>query len=149
MLSFRTVLSAQHRIESAVEEASPSLSRVGRWMSSHPIRTLSHSAEEIALLTGTSVAAVNRFARAAGFEGFTHLKTQLGDELQSNVAPLRKLAAARPKAAGHTARKSAPSIDADALEHAIAAPEIARVAGRLLKSRQVLVLGFGTSGYLA
>src|SRR5499427_8672007 len=99
---------AQDRIESAVAETSPSLSRVGRWMSSHPIRTLSHSAEEIALLTGTSVAAVNRFARAAGFEGFTHLKTQLGDELQSNVAPLRKLAAARPKAAGHTARKSAP-----------------------------------------
>jgi DNA-binding MurR/RpiR family transcriptional regulator len=118
-------------------------------MSSHPIRTLSHSAEDIASLTGTSVAAVNRFARAAGFEGFTHLKTQLGDELQSNVAPLRKLAGARPKSAASAARKSAPSIDAEALERAIAAPEIGRVAGRLLKSRQVLVLGFGTSGYLA
>src|SRR5215813_10232476 len=82
---------AQDRIDSAVEDASPSLSRVGRWMSAHPIRTLSHSAEEIAGLTGTSVAAVNRFARAAGFDGFTHLEASLGEELQSAVAPIRKL----------------------------------------------------------
>src|SRR5215467_7839127 len=92
---------AQDRIESAMADASPSLSRVGRWMSTHPIRTLSHSAEEIAGLTGTSVAAINRFARAAGFDGFTHLKSELGEELQSTIAPLRKLsgtaATARPK----------------------------------------------------
>src|SRR5215813_6995462 len=98
MLSFRSVQSAQGRIESAVEDASPSLSRVGRWMSSHPIRTLSHSAEEIAALTGTSVAAINRFSRAAGFEGFAHLKTVLGEELQSTVEPLRKLGASQPSA---------------------------------------------------
>src|ERR1700758_4329914 len=88
-LSF--VLRAKDRIESAVADTSPSLSRVGRWMSNHPIRTLSHSAEEIASLTGTSIAAINRFARAAGFDGFTHLKTVLGEELQSTVEPLRKL----------------------------------------------------------
>src|SRR5215472_13407465 len=86
---------AQDRIESAVADASPSLSRVGRWMSTHPIRTLSHSAEEIAGLTGTSVAAINRFARAAGFEGFTHLKAVLGEELHSTVEPLRKLGRAK------------------------------------------------------
>src|SRR5215468_11308369 len=91
---------AQDRIESAVADASPSLSRVGRWMSMHPIRTLSHSAEEIASFTGTSVAAINRFARAAGFEGFTNLKTVLGEELQSAVEPLRKLGP--PKAKGRS-----------------------------------------------
>src|SRR5215472_15613151 len=115
---------AQDRIESAVAETSPSLSRVGRWMSTHPIRTLSHSAEEIAALTGTSVAAVNRFARAAGFDGFTHLKAALGEELQSTVAPLGKMrrSAARPRPG------APPAI----------APAVQRAAGRLLKARQVL-----------
>ena len=45
------VLLAQDRIEAAAADASPSLSRVGRWMSTHPIRTLSHSADEIASLS--------------------------------------------------------------------------------------------------
>src|SRR5215475_3460029 len=126
MLSFRTVLSAQHRIESAVEDASPSLSRVGRWMSAHPIRTLSHSAEEIATLTGTSVAAINRFARAAGFEGFTDLKAALGEELQSTVDPLRKLARTKGKA-GARSSKSTPSVlDSDALQRATTVPNIQR-----------------------
>src|SRR5215471_13178713 len=105
---------AQDRIESAVAEASPSLSRVGRWMSTHPIRTLSHSAEEIASLTGTSVAAINRFARAAGFEGFSDLKAVLGEELQSAVEPLRKLAP--PKAPARKGRARAPVVDAEALQ---------------------------------
>src|SRR5215471_13055404 len=110
---------AQDRIESAVAEASPSLSRVGRWMSTHPIRTLSHSAEEIASLTGTSVAAINRFARAAGFDGFTDLKAVLGEELQSAVAPLSKLAPARARARSKKAKAVAPAVDAEALQRAI------------------------------
>jgi DNA-binding MurR/RpiR family transcriptional regulator len=140
---------AQDRIESAVAETSPSLSRVGRWMSTHPIRTLSHSAEDIAALTGTSVAAINRFARAAGFEGFTDLKAVLGDELQSAVEPLHKLRPAKAKARSARAGPKAPVIDAEKLQRAIAGPQIQRVAGRLLKARQALLLGLGTSSYLA
>jgi DNA-binding MurR/RpiR family transcriptional regulator len=137
---------AQDRIEAAVEEASPSLGRVGRWMSAHPIRTLSHSAEEIASVTGTSVAAVNRFARAAGFEGFTHLKAALGEELQSTVAPLGKL---RPPKTRAAKAKAPAAIDPEGLKRALAASGIQRAAGRLLKARQVLLLGLGTSTYLA
>jgi DNA-binding MurR/RpiR family transcriptional regulator len=143
------MLLAQDRIEAATADASPSLSRVGRWMSTHPIRTLSHSADEIASLTGTSVAAVNRFARAAGFDGFGHLKAELGEELHSTVEPLRKLRSARAKARWPRTGDGTPVIDAEALQHAVTVPEIERVAGRLLKARQVLVLGLGTSSCLA
>lgn len=115
----------------------------------HPIRTLSHSADEIASLTGTSVAAINRFSRAAGFEGFAHLKTVLGEELQSTVAPLRKLATPKSKTRAAKIWARTPLIDVEALERATTSPQIQRVAGRLLKARQVLVLGLGTSGYLA
>jgi DNA-binding MurR/RpiR family transcriptional regulator len=118
-------------------------------MSSHPIRTLSHSAEEIAALTGTSVAAINRFSRAAGFEGFAHLKMVLGDELQSTVEPLRKLGASQPSARAQRKSKPASFIDAEALQRAATMPQIQHAAGRLLKARQVLALGLGTSAYLA
>jgi DNA-binding MurR/RpiR family transcriptional regulator len=133
---------AQERIESAAADATPSLSRVGRWMSAHLIQTLSHSAEEIAGLTGTSVAAINRFSRAAGFDGFSHLKAVLGDELQSAVEPVRKLGSAR-------ARATPATLDAQALHHAAAAPQIQRAAGRLMKARQTWLVGLGASSHLA
>jgi DNA-binding MurR/RpiR family transcriptional regulator len=136
--------SAQSRIESAAADASPSLARVGQWISSHPIQALSHSAEEIAELTGTSVAAINRFARAAGFGGFGHMKSVLGEELQSAVEPVRKLGVDVRPAKGVTAR-----IDCEALLAATQAPELRRVAGRLLKAQQVWLLGLGASSYLA
>ncbi|HEY1392155.1 MAG TPA: MurR/RpiR family transcriptional regulator [Methylibium sp.] len=134
--------SAQSRVEAAAADASPSLSRVGQWIAAHPIQTLSHSAEEIAELTGTSVAAVNRFSRAAGFDGFGHLKSVLGEELQSAVEPLRKL-----DSRGRKEGKSA--IDGHALDAAGRVPEVQRAAGRLLKAQQVWVLGMGASSHLA
>jgi DNA-binding MurR/RpiR family transcriptional regulator len=95
------------------------------------------------------VAAINRFARAAGFEGFAHLKSLLGEELQSNLAPLRKLGRAGSSARSLKAKTAAATIDAHALQRATSAPQIQRAAGRLLKAEQVLLLGLGTSGYLA
>ena len=133
---------AQQRIEAATAEASPSLSRVGHWMSAHLIQTLSCSADEMAALTGTSVAAINRFSRAAGFDGFAHLKNTLGKQLESVVDPVRKLSGAK-------ARAGAGPIAADALQAACAAPEIRRAAGRLLKARNVWLLGLGASSYVA
>ena len=125
-------------------------------MSNHPIRTLSHSAEEIASLTGTSIAAINRFARAAGFDGFTHLKSVLGEELQSTIEPLRKLEesktarrAPKPRRSSSKSGGVSPVIDVDALQRAATGAQIHRVAGRMLKAHQVSVLGLGTSSYLA
>ena len=136
--------SIQQRITSAVSDASPSLARVGHWMSAHPIQTLSCSAEEVASLTGTSVAAVNRFSRAAGFDGFAHLKASLGKELESVVDPVRKVGGAtRGKPRGDA------DIDTEALQVAAAGPQIQRAAGRLLKARNVFVLGLGASSFIA
>lgn len=134
---------AQNRIQSALTDASPSLSRVGQWISAHPIQALSHSAEGIAALTGTSVAAINRFSRLAGFDGFGHLKSALGEELQSAVDPVRKLI---DNGARH---RAAATIDGDALLAATLAPDIQRTAGRLLKAQQVWLLGMGASSHLA
>jgi DNA-binding MurR/RpiR family transcriptional regulator len=133
---------ALDRIRTAASEASPSLARVGQWIVGHPIQAISRSAEEIADLTGTSVAAINRFSRAAGFDGFGHLKEVLGEELQSAVDPVRKLDAG-------AAKRSRPTVDSAALHAAGSSPEVQRAAGRLLKAHQVWLLGMGASSHLA
>lgn len=133
---------ALDRIRTAASEASPSLSRVGQWIAAHPIQAISRSAEEIADLTGTSVAAINRFSRAAGFDGFGHLKALLGEQLQSAVDPVRKLDAG-------AANRPRPAVDTAALHAAGSGPEVQRAAGRLLKARQVWMLGMGASSHLA
>lgn len=130
------------RIRSSASKASPSLARVGQWIAAHPIQALSRSAEEIAELTGTSVAAINRFSRVAGFDGFGHLKAVLGEELQSAVDPVRKLRA------GSTAQ-SPSSVGSDVLRALGSSPEVQRAAGRLLKAHQVWLLGLGASSYMA
>jgi DNA-binding MurR/RpiR family transcriptional regulator len=133
-------------VQQAAAAASPSLSRVGQWMAAHPIQTVSHSAEEIAALTGTSVAAVNRFSRAAGFEGFAVLKTAWGRELQSVIDPVRKLSA---QAGNQTRRGSGAAGDWAAIDQAVASAPIEKVAGKLLKARQVWVAGLGMTSHIA
>lgn len=135
---------ALHRIGSAADASTPSLAKVGQWILARPIQTLSHSAEEIARLTETSVAAVNRFSKAAGFSGYSHLKSVLAQELQSAVDPIRKISGQL-----RDRRSAARQTQGEALEEAVHAPEIRRVAARLLKARQVWLLGMGASSHLA
>src|SRR5215813_11769061 len=93
------------KIRSATASASLSLIHVGQWIMERPVETLSMSAEEIASRTGASVAAINRFSKAAGFDGFADLKVQLGRELQSAMEPVDKLR--NPSADGDVSRDAA------------------------------------------
>lgn len=133
--------SARDRIHAVADEASPSLAKVGRWISAHPIQALSRSAGQLARQVGSSVTAVHRFARAAGFEGFAHLKAVLGEELRTVADSVRKLD-------GRTRKGSVP-IDAGALQAAASGPQLERAAGRMLKAHHVWFLGLGASSHLA
>jgi DNA-binding MurR/RpiR family transcriptional regulator len=139
--------SIHERVEQTAATTTPSLGRVGRWMAAHPIQTLSHSADEIASQTGTSVAAVNRFSRAAGFRSFSDLKSAWGAELQSVMDPVRKLVAGR--SSKNASRAETQGIDLAAIERALERAPVERAAGRLLKARQVWVLGLGMSSHVA
>jgi DNA-binding MurR/RpiR family transcriptional regulator len=116
--------------------------QVGQWIVERPVETLSTSAEEIASRTGASVAAINRFSKAAGFDGFADLKVQLGRELQSAMEPIAKLR--NPSADGDVSRDAA-----DRVLAASRAPQIAQAAVRAIKARHVWFLGLGASSYLA
>src|SRR5256885_14466 len=81
-------------------DGSPAVARVGRWMAAHPVLAVTLSAEEVANACGGSLAAVNRFAKHAGYEGFADLRLHLGRQLQQALEPVNKLRAAHgPEAA--------------------------------------------------
>jgi len=142
------------RISRSALDNSPVLEKVGLWMAAHPLRAIALSADGVAQQSGASLAAVNRFARSAGFEGFAHLKTALAEELQDTTEPIRKLMPQShapdngSRGAGHsslgTAQRNlqlaAQALDAKALDQA---------ARRMLKARILFTLGFGISSYLA
>jgi DNA-binding MurR/RpiR family transcriptional regulator len=143
-----------HRISQAALGTTPALEKVGFWVAAHPLRVISMSADEVGQHSGASLAAVNRFARAAGFEGFAHLKAALAEELHETAEPIRKL---MPSSETSGARGGATR--SDLFGHAqtnlrLAAQsmtegDLDRVARRLLKSRQVFALGLGLGNSLA
>lgn len=137
------------RISQSALDNSPVLAKVGLWMASHPLRAIALSAEEVAQQSGASLAAVNRFARSAGFEGFAHLKSELADELQDAAEPIRKL---MPQAPRKTAAEHALGTAQRNLQLAAQALDVKTLdaaARRILKARVLYTLGFGVSSCLA
>lgn len=141
------------RISQSALDNSPVLEKVGLWMAAHPLRVIALSAEEVAQQSGVSLAAVNRFARSTGFEGFAHLKAELAEELQDAAEPIRKLmphsgmpsngariAGGSFDIAQRNLQVAAQALDSKSLEHA---------ARRILKARVLYTLGLGMSSYLA
>lgn len=137
------------RISQAALSNSPALEKVGLWMAAHPLRVISISADEVARQAGSSLAAVNRFARSAGFDGFSHLKSALSEELQEAAEPIRKL---RNNAESGSVMQS---LFVDAENNVRVAGQsnglqlIDEAARRLLASRQVFTLGLGLGHMLA
>ena len=137
-------------------DGSPAVARVGRWMAAHPVLAVTLSAEEVANACGGSLAAVNRFAKHAGYEGFADLRLHLGRQLQQALEPVNKLRAAHgqegaagavgtvgAQAFGHTQRNlqaAAQACDPGLLD---------QLAQRICRARRVLFMGFGSSHHVA
>src|SRR5256885_13145411 len=66
-------------------DGSPAVARVGRWMAAHPVLAVTLSAEEVANACGGSPAAVNRFAKHAGYESFSDLRLHRSEEHTSEI----------------------------------------------------------------
>jgi DNA-binding MurR/RpiR family transcriptional regulator len=142
------------RISQTALGNSPALEKVGLWVAAHPLRVISMSADEVAQHSGGSLAAVNRFARSAGFEGFAHLKAALAEELHETSEPIRKLTGG-----GEASRPKGKPADGGLFAHAEANLRLAaqassvalldQAARRMLKSRQVFALGLGLGNAMA
>lgn len=130
-------------------DVTPALALVGRWIAAHPVLAVTQSAEEVARACGSSLAAVNRFAKHAGYEGFADLRLKLGKQLHQTLLPVTKLQAASSPSASHTQAFEQALANLNSAAHACDAVLLDRLAERVCRARKVLFMGFGASNHVA
>ncbi len=140
------------RILHASVDVTPALACVGRWIAAHPVLAATQSAEEVARACGSSLAAVNRFAKHAGFDGFADLRLSLGKSLHQTLAAVTKLQAINASGEQFSTATQALAQAMDNLARASDRCDVQlldRLAERICKARKLLFLGFGASSHVA
>jgi len=140
-----------------IAKAHPRLTRAHRKMADYvlrnPFRAATLRIEELAGEVGVSVATANRFARALGFDGYPQFRAELAKGYESTLAPVERLRheLQRPSSCLST---MAGALEEDlhnleATRQSLSAEVCTRAVDLILAARRVLVLGFGSSAYLA
>ncbi|MFE5710976.1 MurR/RpiR family transcriptional regulator [Streptomyces sp. NPDC056501] len=144
------------QIRSELPRMSGSLRKVGLWVLERPHYVPKSSASEVGQSTGTSQATVTRFCQALGLASYRDLQYELAKE-QGQVGseepeprplgpdigpddPLDRLVSVVARADLQALRRTAESLDLDALD---------RAARTLAAARRIDVYGVGGSGVIA
>lgn len=135
------------RIHYASATASAALKPVARWLASHSLDAATLTIEEVAQACGGSAASVNRFARHAGYRGFSELKAELAAVVRQALQPVEKLEAP-------TAQQGIGAWLADhqrnlvAMDSSLQQERLAQTVTRIVASHSVYCLGLGLSTWL-
>jgi DNA-binding MurR/RpiR family transcriptional regulator len=138
---------AIERIHYASATASEALKPVARWLASHSLDAATLTIEEVAQACGGSIASVNRFARHAGYRGFSALKAELAAVVRAALQPVEKLEAP-------AAQEGMGTWLADhqrnlvAMDSSLQQERMTQVVTRIVASNTVYCLGLGLSSYL-
>lgn len=138
------------QIREAARGAPPALATVAEWLLRHTAQAAMLGIEQIARECGTSPASVNRFARSAGFAGFTEMKNALALVMREAIDPVQKLRdeQGRGNQAGPSPYIAMGHANLDQLASANTAQDI-QAAARLLATRgRIYVLGFGLTSHV-
>ncbi|KVO45204.1 hypothetical protein WL22_07140 [Burkholderia ubonensis] len=138
---------AIERIHHASATASDALKPVARWLASHSLDAATLTIEEVAQACGGSVASVNRFAKHAGYRGFSELKADLAAVVRQALQPVEKLAA-QAKQEGIGAWLADHQRNLAAMDSSLQTERLAQVVTRIVASNAVYCLGLGLSTYL-
>lgn len=138
------------RIREGARDASPALVAVAQWMLRHTAQAATLSIEDIAEACGSSPASVNRLARAAGYAGFSDLKSQLAIVMRATIDPIEKLRDEKGRnALGATAQYvEMGKANLDKLNHENGNNDIADAAKLLSTKGRIYVLGFGLTSHV-
>lgn len=131
----------------------PALAKVGAWALAYPFRTATLKIGELAAAAEVSVASVNRYATALGYEGYPEFRDDLLRAFESTFAPVEKLRAAVSRDTSN-AEIMRESLTCDAANIArtldLLQPEQCEEAIRLIRSaKRVYTCGMGDSAYMA
>ena len=140
-----------------IAKAQPGLTRAHRQMAEHvlrnPFRAATLMIEEFAGEVGVSVATANRFARGLGFDGYPQFRAEMAKGYESTLAPVERLRheLQRPSSCLSTMAEALEEDlrNLEATRQSLSAEVCTRAVDLVLAARRVLVLGFGSSGYLA
>ncbi|KVZ51269.1 hypothetical protein WL18_31810 [Burkholderia ubonensis] len=138
---------AIERIHHASATASDALKPVARWLASHSLDAATLTIEEVAQACGGSVASVNRFAKHAGYRGFSELKADLAAVVRQALQPVEKLAAQATQE-GIGAWLADHQRNLAAMDSSLQTERLAQVVTRIVASNAVYCLGLGLSTYL-
>jgi len=139
------------RLRASLEDLSPVLKRVARYVLDHPELAIYHSVTELAEATQSSEGSIIRFCQDLGYSGFQEFKLTLAVELDprrraDGIAPVEderdaaRLMARIADQAAVTLRETANLYEAHAFQE---------VADRLARARRIDVYGVGASGVVA
>lgn len=135
----------------------PSLTPAHRKMADqvlrNPFRAATLMIEEFASEVGVSVATANRFARALDFDGYPQFRAALAEAYGSTLAPVERLRHELQQPSSCLSTMAA-ALEEDrqnleATRQSLNAEVCDRAVEMILAAERVLVLGFGSSAYLA
>lgn len=141
------------QIAAQADQLRPALRKVAEFILRHPFRAATLNIEEIAQVTQTSTAAVNRLANAVGAHGFTGLRGALMSNLLLMASPhdsVHNAVQANPED-GFTLYQQI-TLGCSQIEHLALLNRLESfeaIVLQLLKAERVFVVGFGESHSLA
>ncbi|MFZ4285055.1 MurR/RpiR family transcriptional regulator [Variovorax sp. HJSM1_2] len=140
-----------------IAKAQPRLTPAHRKMADYvlhnPFRAATLMIEEFAGEVGVSVATANRFARTLGFDGYPQFRAELAKGYESTLAPVERMRQElqRPSSCLSTmaAALEEDQHNLEATRQSLSAAVCDSAVDLILQAQRVLVLGFGSSAYLA
>lgn len=141
------------RLSGASPDLNPALKKVSDYILRNPLRAATLNIEELARLSGSSTAAVNRMAHAIGLAGFTGLRAALVENMVALISPLdhmREQLARNPGTDfGLQLQTELIKAQVEALNDINSPVTFDSFVGQLCAAQRIYVVGFGGSYWLA
>ena len=130
----------------------PALRKVADYVLREPLQAATMNIHELGASTGASTAAVHRFAKAMGFDGFIGLRQALLVNLRGWVAPAVQIPEALDLASGHFSlgqQVQQAKHNLDTLMDSNPQSSFDAVVQALEGARRLYIIGFGNSFHMA
>lgn len=141
------------RIVRAMPELTPAQQRMAAFVLDNTFRAATMRIDEFADAVGVSLATVNRFARALGFDGYPQCRAAMVRGYEATLAPIESLRTSKAQASDSADVMAASLAQAienlDWTRRALDAGTCERAIESILQAPRIYVLGLGASGYLA
>lgn len=140
------------RLVALLHGSSPANRAIADYCLRNPVRVSSSSIEELSAAVAVSTATLSRFARAAGFKGYSELRGAVAGTMQDLLQPVEKLRDALDRQGGATPVTEgleATLSDIRAAVEGLSAEALDAVVKRLAAAPTVYVMGFGLSAHAA